>query len=112
MKKAELEALFENQPHVIRYAEDDALREKPVKVGMVKVGIRYASAEYVKKFALRTAGKWNKTKQLKPIDFKQAIQWFSIDRTQLKLVKGMVFEKFTEAGWPVLQTKAYAKEFK
>ncbi len=113
MKKKDLEALFEKQPHVIRYADSDVLHKKPVKVGAVMVGIRYASAEYVNKFGLRNTGRrWNKTPQLKPIDFKQAIQWFTIDRTQLKLVKGMIFEKFTAAGWPVLQTKAYVKEHK
>lgn len=113
MKKSELEALFEKQPHVIRYEDGDDLHEKPIKVGKVMLGIRYASKDYVKKFPLRITGrKWNKTDQLKHIDFKEVIQWFSIDRTQLKLVKGMIFEKFTAAGWPVLQTKAYAKEHK
>lgn len=33
----------------------------------------------------------------------------AIDRAEIKSLKGLIFEKYTGAGWPIFQTKAYAK---
>lgn len=103
MRKKALEALFKSkksQPHRLHLIKQDDKPDEEFRVGWVRYGVRVTPDEYRNRFPHLPQNN---------IPARGMLVITSCSRQHLKLLKRHLFEKFTGAGWPILQTKAWIK---
>lgn len=109
MKMKELEALFDSQPARQLVSDHKTKKGKKktevTRIGVVFYKLRMTTKEYAKRQGGLTAKRWARMPEVMELTQQ-------ISRQHLKTLKKLNFEGFTGAGWPIFQTKKYAKAVK
>lgn len=100
MKMKKLKELFENQPVKVREIVTDKGVEE-FKTGKVRYMLRLTAEEMESRFPAYANRKPDAN------GCYSVVTW--IDYFHLKLLKSTTFEGMSKAGFPILQTKDYAK---